>query len=54
MLHFAPAVFAAVYMKSTDRFVQDVELQKKIKNVLRTGVWRLVVRVLTECVVVAG
>ena len=37
MLNFAPAVFAAVYMNATNRFIQNTEFQDKIKRTLRTG-----------------
>ena len=39
LLHFATAVFAAVYMKATNRWNKDPELQKKIEEMLRTGIF---------------
>lgn len=34
---FAPAVYAAVYMKQTGRFDGDIDLQNKIRTILQTG-----------------
>lgn len=40
MLNFAPAVFAANYLKATSRFGPSSALEDKIKDVLRTGYQR--------------
>ena len=37
MLRFAPNVFAAVYMKATNRWNKDPERQREIEKALRTG-----------------
>ncbi|XP_045203101.2 alpha-2-macroglobulin-like isoform X2 [Mercenaria mercenaria] len=40
MINFAPAVFAAAYMRKTGRFDNNKKLMDKIKNVLMTGYQR--------------
>ena len=37
MLKFAPAVFAAMYMQDTNRYIDNPNFKEKITRILRTG-----------------
>ncbi|XP_052280943.1 CD109 antigen-like [Dreissena polymorpha] len=43
LILFAPAVYAAAYLKETGRFDGNIDLQNKIRTILQTGYQRLLI-----------